>query len=135
MPHSHLSSALSAAVPLWQYDIANKYQTPGAAIAALLERREELQALVGDEAILYPVKEKGKTAKAFNAVAEAIALMSILPGGVTVFGQKWIFPERLWPGQQTPLEMLVPDDCLCPICHHPWDSPVHNLGCKNKEPS
>jgi hypothetical protein len=42
------------------------------------------------EAILFRSgTEPGDTARAFNALAKAIAAMSYLPGGVRVFGEHW----------------------------------------------
>lgn len=34
-------------------------------------------------------KKKGETAKVANAVADAIAVLSFVPGGITLFGQHW----------------------------------------------
>lgn len=30
------------------------------------------------------------------------------------------------------IEVLIPDDCICPICGHPIDSPCHVLGCRGQ---
>jgi hypothetical protein len=34
-------------------------------------------------------KKKGETAKVANAVADAIAVLSFVSGGITLFGQHW----------------------------------------------
>ncbi|MFC4336046.1 hypothetical protein [Salininema proteolyticum] len=48
------------------------------------ERLAELAEIIGTkgDALLYPSKTKGRTAHVFNAVAEAITIMSYQPGGV-----------------------------------------------------
>lgn len=55
---------------------------------AWLKEAQHILTDVG-EGILYSTKKKGETAKAFNAVAKAIAIMSFLPGGITIFNQHW----------------------------------------------
>lgn len=39
--------------------------------------------------ILYRAKRRGDTAAAFNALAEAIAILAFAPGGVTFLGEHY----------------------------------------------
>lgn len=77
-----LQSALSAAVPLW---IENLKLVPWSAIQDRLPAIGQQVAEHGDH-ILYRSKKKGKTAAAFNALAEGVAALSFCPGGITLFG-------------------------------------------------
>ena len=55
-----------------------------------LRRQEayaQFMAYHGDE-LQYGGK-KGAAAKAFNVMAEAVAMMSLVPGGIEVFGQRY----------------------------------------------
>jgi hypothetical protein len=45
------------------------------------------------DAIMF--REKGTTAKAFNALAEAVALLAYCPGGITIFDQHWEVAEPM----------------------------------------
>jgi len=82
-----LSIALSAAVPLWIIGLKEK-GGPSSEDWAWLKEAQDILTNVG-EGILYASKKKSETAKAFNAVAKAIAIMSFLPGGITLFNQHW----------------------------------------------
>jgi hypothetical protein len=42
----------------------------------------------GDD-LLYRAKKKGETARYFNQLADAIAVMAFLPGGIKVFGEHY----------------------------------------------
>jgi hypothetical protein len=75
-----LRIALEAAVPLW---IERMREVPW----------EELQKISGDaaqyiaehgDALMY--KTKGRTAEAFNRLAQALAILSLVPGGVKFLG-------------------------------------------------
>jgi hypothetical protein len=74
-----LREALSVAVPFWIMEIK-------AAGGPDLSKTHDLSHLIAEhgDAILYRVP--GKTAAAFNALAEGVALLSFAPGGVSVFG-------------------------------------------------
>lgn len=91
-----LQVSLDAAIPLWQIQISERFASREEAIAYLAEHASGLRELFGSEDILYKSTKPGDSAKAFNALAEAVALMSLMPGGVRVFGRQWIFPEHLW---------------------------------------
>jgi uncharacterized protein YqjF (DUF2071 family) len=82
---SLLPVALAAAVPLWAHQLKQK---PWAEIQARLPELSNIISEKGD-IILYRSNKKGETAKAFNALAEAIAALSFAPGGVRAFGQHW----------------------------------------------
>lgn len=48
----------------------------------------QLLAEHGDE-LLFKSNVPGQTAELFNKLAQAIAIMSYSPGGITIFGHKW----------------------------------------------
>ena len=77
--------SLQAAVPLW---VARLREQPWDQIQRRLPELSQTIAEHGD-VILYRSNVKGETARAFNALAEAIAALSFVPGGVTVFGEHW----------------------------------------------
>ncbi len=72
-----LYTALSAAVPLW---ILQAKKRPPATTARLGELAQII-AEKGD-VILYPSEKAGETAKAFNALAEALGELAFVDGGV-----------------------------------------------------
>ena len=83
-----LKSSLEVAVPLW-IEAFKDYDW------------NELKRVMADsenvlsecaEGILYNIK--GKSAKAFNALAKAIAALSFVPGGIEIFGMKFQEEER-----------------------------------------
>jgi len=58
-------------------------------------RREYLIDMIashGDD-ILFKSRREGDTAKAFNALAESLAFMAFVPGGVTFLGDHWEHPK------------------------------------------
>ena len=81
--NSLLAIHLDAAVPLCMYRVS-KWSFERRKQEA--ERVLNIVASEGDT-ILYLVK--GKTAQSFNALAEGIAILATVPGGVTVFGRHW----------------------------------------------
>jgi hypothetical protein len=85
---STLAVSLSGAVPLWAMKIRQEHPSDWDYIKARAEACSQVIAEHGDN-ILFKSKKPGETARAFNALAEAIACLSFLPGGVTVFGQHW----------------------------------------------
>ena len=80
--HELLKISLSAAVPLW---ILKLKRMPWAQVIEQRERSAQMIAEHGDN-ILYRAKKKGETAAAFNALAEALAMLAFCPGGVTFAG-------------------------------------------------
>ena len=77
-----LNTTLAVAVPMWQEDFR------GVPLETLMEEAQGLAQTIGEkgDVILFKSSKKGETAKAFNALARAIAILSMMPGGVTVFG-------------------------------------------------
>ena len=76
-----LQATLQIAVPKWQEIIKRDYDY-------YYEKRDYFANVIascGDE-ILYKSKDKGKTAKLFNELAQAIALLSFSPLGIDIFG-------------------------------------------------
>ncbi len=80
-----LSTALSAAVPLWIFEI---YERGGPTTDdwTRLQRLGRRLAERGDQ-LLFRSARAGETAEVFNALAEALAILSFLPGGVP-FGEE-----------------------------------------------
>ena len=85
---SLLQSALSCSVPLL---IAELRQLPAEAFAEQWLAWSSYEAVRAtgalDEQVIY--REEGKTAQAFNGLAQAIAALAFCPGGITIFGQHW----------------------------------------------
>jgi len=77
-----LRIALSAAVPLWIE------QWRGRDPEERLSRGRELGQVIAEkgDVIQFRGKKKGESARAFNALAESIAILSFQPGGVKIFG-------------------------------------------------
>ena len=84
-----LRTALAAAVPLWIHDLQG---TPWDVLQARAPVCAQVIAEHGDD-ILYASRVKGATAKAFNALAEALAVLSFVPGGVTFLGLHFETPR------------------------------------------
>lgn len=63
-------------------------KTNWADIARRIPELSEMIASHGDD-ILYRSRKPGETDKAFNALAEVIAILSFAPGGVTAFETHW----------------------------------------------
>lgn len=74
-----LRITLSAAVPLWVLRLRER------PFAELLRRAPELGQVVAEkgDVVQFKGKKKGETAAAFNALAEGLAILSFMPGGVT----------------------------------------------------
>ena len=74
--------ALEAAVPLWIHKMRD---WPFDRIQA---RAQELGGVIASTSdnVLYKSKKAGKTAEAFNALAEGLACLAFVPGGVRAFG-------------------------------------------------
>ena len=93
-----LSSTLCLAVPLWIERLRHS------GWEYVLGRAKECSQHIAEhrDVILYRSKKKGETAKAFNALAEGVACLSFVPGGVKIFGSHWeaIIGED-WPSKAT----------------------------------
>lgn len=77
-----LIATLGAAVPLW---IMRLERQPWSYIAQRAPECAQIVAEKGD-IIQYRSKKEGESAKAFNALAEGIAICAFFPGGVTFMG-------------------------------------------------
>jgi hypothetical protein len=85
MTDSQLMVFLSAAVPLWQTELRKQ---PWDTIQARMETYAKALAGRGGKR-RFGSRVHGKTARVFNAPAEALAGLSFLPGGVTFRGVHW----------------------------------------------
>lgn len=86
---SLLKIALSAAVPLL---IQQRIERGGPRQEDFDNlRAKNIPKLLGEKAdiLLFGSKKKGETAYIFNEVADAIAMLSFLPGGIDIFGSHW----------------------------------------------
>ena len=81
--NSELISMLQVAVPLHQSEIKD---LPFKEWQKKAKEASQFLAEHGD-ALMY--KQKGKTSKAFNKLAEGIAILSMMPGGVNLFEIHW----------------------------------------------
>jgi len=84
--HSHpLYLMLGIAVPLWIEKMKGMSDEDALSRAAECSRRIQ----DAGECVLFRGKKKGKSADAFNAVAEALAVMARCPGGVRFGPNHW----------------------------------------------
>lgn len=81
-----LETALDVAVPLW---VERLQRQSWSSIEARRETLADVIASKGD-IIMFKSPKRGETAAAFNALAEALAAMSFVPGGVKFRGRHWI---------------------------------------------
>jgi hypothetical protein len=79
---SLLKTSLSAAVPLWAMQFQDE---PWDSIQKQIPEITKELCERGD-LIMFKSAKKGETAKAFNALARCIAILSFAPGGVDCFG-------------------------------------------------
>jgi len=87
---NQLSIALSAAVPLHILEL----QAKGGPDADDLKKAWAMSAVLGErgDVLLFGGGKKGKkgeVAEIFNGLARALAVLSYVPGGVTLFGSHW----------------------------------------------
>lgn len=93
-----IRTMLEVAVPLWQLEMCG---LPECELRRMAENDCDVicmaDALMGRAAGEKP----GRAATAFNAVARGIAILSLLPGGVKIFGTHWRYagPNALNPAQ------------------------------------
>jgi hypothetical protein len=82
-----LAVALSVAVPLHIEELKKK----GGPDEADFKQATELSRVLGErgDVLLFGSKKKGETAELFNSVARTLAVLSYVPGGVTLFGSHW----------------------------------------------
>lgn len=77
-----LAATLDVAVPAWLHRIAEERWS----WRKLTERARECSTIVASDGDKIMFKEKGKTATAFNALAEGLACLAHCPGGVRFGG-------------------------------------------------
>jgi len=82
-----LAIAMSAAIPLYIISLKDK----GGPSQADFDSLKETSSLLGEkgDVLLFGGKKKNECADIFNKTAEAIAILSFLPGGITIFGQHY----------------------------------------------
>ncbi len=82
MTEDLLKATLSAAVPLWALKLR------AVPFAELLRRATDLGQVIAEkvDVVQFRSKRKGESAAAFNALAEAIAILSFMPNGVDFMG-------------------------------------------------
>lgn len=80
-----LMATLEVAVPLW---IERVRPMPMDARLARAQELADVVAAKGD-VIMFKSSKKGESGAAFNALAEALAIMAFAPGGVLFNGQRW----------------------------------------------
>ena len=78
MTDQELTKALEAAVPLHVMELR---ALPWVELQRMAQEAGQTIAEHGD-LILFRSKKRGETAKAFNALARALAILSFVPGGV-----------------------------------------------------
>jgi hypothetical protein len=88
-PLAIVAIALYTAVPIWILELNQRSYEDN--LKELFESASETAQLIGEKGdqLLFKGDKPGDTAKLFNKTARAIALMSFLPGGVTLFGRHW----------------------------------------------
>lgn len=94
---------LQTAVPLWVLAMKN---WSSERIGRVAEQCCDTVASEGDN-ILYKSRVAGKSAQAFNALAQGIAVLSMQPGGVMVFGHHFCTDHSAC--QHVQVEMEVRD--------------------------
>lgn len=90
--NSLLALSLDAAVPLWVY----RYKKLGGPCSVDYERVREFSDVLASrgDVLQFGGGKKGEVAGLFNQLAEALAVMSFLPGGVEIFGRRWETIQR-----------------------------------------
>lgn len=85
LTRTRLRITLQAAVPLWQLRLRER------PLAVLLAKGPDLAQVIAEkgDVILYKGGKRGESAAAFNALAEGIATLSFMPGGVTFLDDHW----------------------------------------------
>ena len=83
---SLLQITLDAAIPCWIMELKLR---PWSYLEMRAADASQMIAEKGD-VILFRGKKKGETARAFNALAEGIAILAFYPGGVRIFNRHWV---------------------------------------------
>lgn len=85
---SNLSQFVAMAVPLRIIGIIQEW---GAPQPHHWDQARETNDLLGEKGdlLLFKSEKKGETASLANALAQSIAILSFLPGGIEIFGQRF----------------------------------------------
>lgn len=129
-PSPLLVSMLEVAVPMWIERLrcwpwAEKMKRRDACLEALGIETDDQDLLSGIALLVSGATgKKGQVANAFNRMAEALAILALNQGGVTLFGVHWEAP-RMAPAPPRPLSlssMLL----RCSTCGRPeaWTTPT-----------
>ena len=86
---------LEVAIPIWVNSLKH---LPWSYLAEQAGKCAGIVAEKGD-ILQYRSSVKGETAKAFNALAEGLAILSFCPGGVKFMGRHWENKHTDSPGQ------------------------------------
>lgn len=80
-----LRTMLAVAVPFW---VERLKRVP---FSKLLERAPELGQFIAEKGdiLQFKSKKKAESGEAFNKFAEAITILSFMPGGVEMFGDRY----------------------------------------------
>lgn len=83
-----LPTMLDLAVPLWIMQLKERGGPTQADFDALQDAENTLAAC--SEYALFRSSKPGESARSFNAIAKSIATLSFCPGGISLFGRRWI---------------------------------------------
>jgi len=102
---ARLLPSLQAAVLLWVVqlglpDTLDEYLKDTSDLAEIIATKGDI--------LMYGGGKEGEVAEVFNALAKGIAVLSCVPGGVEVFGYKWVEGrcEKIDKGVQKALDKL-----------------------------
>lgn len=112
-----LRAALGCAVPLWQHTWRERFETWTPDMIA--KRREALADIVASQGDVIQFRERGKSGPAFNGLAEALALMSYVPGGVQFLGDHWVGDPAAW-RDSLEIELSILILGVCGTCRRPF---------------
>ena len=82
-----LKSSLETAVPLW----IEKLKEKGGPTSEDFSGLSSISDILGSrgDILLFGNGKKGEAAEQFNMVAKSIAILSFVPGGITLFETHW----------------------------------------------
>lgn len=88
---SIMGTTLQVAVPLWVENIKAQRDAlpPGLFWETITTSAKRCSDVIAEQGDCLMFKSRGKTATAFNALAEGLACLSFCPGGVRFMGMHW----------------------------------------------
>jgi hypothetical protein len=94
MSEALLVSTLELAIPLW----VERFADTGGPCDEDFEWAREFAWVLGSDGdkLFYRDKKQGETARLFNDLARALAIMAHVPGGVTLLGRRWECGVERW---------------------------------------